>query len=98
MANDDPAVHRHSHIDVSPVAEAQVDRRGEVESFPQVSALTELADGVKALTRMLAPPEITRVTPAEVEIYNLRYKNEQLTTYCYVMVGILLLIFLVARK
>lgn len=98
MANDDSAFVRHPDIDVPPVAKAQVDRRGEGESFPEVGALTELADGVRALTRMLAPPEIMRTPSVEMEVYTLRYENEKLKTYVYVMGAILLLIFLVARK
>jgi len=39
-----------------------------------------------------------RLSPIETEIMALREENRQLTTYVYVMGGILLLIFLVARR
>ena len=42
--------------------------------------------------------ELLRLTPIETEIISLREENRQLTTYVYVMGGILLLIFLVARR
>jgi len=55
-----------------------------------------MIDGVRSLVRRFEPAE--QLTTTELEVMSLRRENRELTTYVYVLGGILLLIFLVARR
>lgn len=87
MANDVLTRNRDTDIDAHSVAQSEADRTG-IET--EVRALTRIVERVELA--------LNPYTPQEQRIMTLEAENRELRYYCYAAGGLLLFIFLMARK